>query len=591
MWFRRSCEGVEPVKFEDRGDLARRGSFKRESQVLSGCENGSKSGFTRGSTSKKEKRSSRSGRTVTIVPEVTKDVRAAGKRVISIVGNEFLVFGKPRHTPTSREKHVPTTELVVKGPVRVRPEVLADDTEHLCSKYLQETAGESVEDASDEALLVIGLDFGTSYCKVVIQEQDSGRAWAIPFSSPATDPYLLCTRVWESDGVFSLMPKGRDRGNLKMALFDNRASERDLVNATAFIALVLRYAKGRFVRDQGIEFPRTTFVWFAHMGLPARDFEDRGLVARFHRALLAGMLLAERLEPSVELGQVQRCLQTVENATTRGDKSVADDEFGEVHTDQVNLIPEIAAQIYGFLKSERFDPAQDTFLLVDVGGGTVDAGLFQVSRMKNGEIHFVFRSAAVEALGVYRLHHERIRWHIPQLARHRGQNAVADQLQALLDRNSIPAQIPGAINDYLIGVSYPERTCDWKFYNAFANMLWCSVVMAARNHTGQAVEPGKRLQFLLCGGGRSIELYDGFVARINSPTSNTSLKLHPLEIDRPRKLEPKSIAQAQYHRLSVAYGLSFEDIGTVITPEKLPPKPPSLQPFDFSEIYISKEKT
>ncbi|MCH5378256.1 MAG: hypothetical protein JJ992_30230 [Planctomycetes bacterium] len=120
-------------------------------------------------------------------------------------------------------------------------------------------------------------------------------------------------------------------------------------------------------------------------------------------------------------------------------------------------------------------------------------------------------------------------------------------------------------------------------------MLWQNVVLSARNRVGKAVDPGRRLQFLLCGGGRSVGLYQQFVERINSPGSSTAVRLHRVEIDRPAQLEPRSLGKSEYHRLSVAYGLSFLDIGEVVTPENLPPPPPPPTPEDRYGAYISKD--
>ena len=71
----------------------------------------------------------------------------------------------------------------------------------------------------------------------------------------------------------------------------------------------------------------------------------------------------------------------------------------------VAVVPEIAAQIYGFVVSNSFDKkAANNYLMVDVGAGTVDSSLFHVKPGRGGKWDFEFYTAAVEPLGVTNLH-------------------------------------------------------------------------------------------------------------------------------------------------------------------------------------------
>ena len=528
-------------------------------------------------------------RKVRAVPEVVTAIGSDGRKQ-AVIRGEFLEAGRGVPSPAPKTSQLPSTTLVFEADLAVSPDVLKSDEVHFFSDRLDCASVAPTESESGEEIdLVIGFDFGTTYCKLVLQEQGSGRAWAIPFSGDSGNPYLLCTKVWKAGHAFSLSNSGVSKGNLKMALFSVEASPDDVINATAFIGLVLRHVKGWFWQHKSIEFPRMNPFWFAHMGLPARDFDNRPLTRKFRQVLWAGMLLAERAGSQIHESVVRECLSVVDHALRARMQEVALPQFGALHLDQVSLYPEVASQIYGYLKSDLHDPSQDTFMLVDVGGGTVDAALFKVVESREGETQFVFRGAAVERLGVYMLHRKRIEWHVQQIAHTGRHQSVGRQLQDLLDRDAIPAQVPGSIEDYLVGVGYPEETSDNGFSNAFGSMLYENVVLSARNRVGNAVEPGRRLQFLLCGGGRSVGLYQKFVDRINSPNSGTRLRLHRLEIDRPAQLEPRSLGTSEYHRLSVAYGLSFLDIGDVITPENIPPLPPPASLEDRYGTYVSKE--
>lgn len=464
------------------------------------------------------------------------------------------------------------------------------DETHVLSERMDCTCVAALDGTVDEEIdLVIGLDFGTTYCKVVLQEQGSGRAWAIPFSGDGDNPYLLCTKVWKDGLVFNLSGSGESKGNLKMALVSEKISDDDIINATAFLGLVLRHVKGWFWKHKSKEFPHMTPFWFSHMGIPARDFENQMLTGRFLKVFWAAMLLAEQVGSQIQNGDVIECLRAVHRALNADLQDVELPRFGAIHSDQARLYPEIAAQIYGYLKSDLHDPSQDTFLLVDVGGGTVDAALFKVIKSINGEVKFVFRAAAVARLGVYILHRERLAWHIGQIANTGRHSTVVTQLETLLRNNAIPWRVPGSIEEYLDGVRYPEKTCDNDIDNLLGSVLFQDVIIAARDRVGIVVEPGRKLQFMLCGGGRSVGLYQKFVDRINSPNSSTTLRLHRVEIGHPDQLEPRRLGQSTYHRLSVAYGLSFLDIGEVITPENLPPPPPPQNHDSWTRTYVSKD--
>lgn len=76
-----------------------------------------------------------------------------------------------------------------------------------------------------------------------------------------------------------------------------------------------------------------------------------------------------------------------------------------------DVIPELSAQIYGFLMSSKFDPkARNYFLMVDIGTGTVDSSVFKVVRYKNKKWEFRFLSNVVQFNGVDNLNNARIRF-------------------------------------------------------------------------------------------------------------------------------------------------------------------------------------
>jgi hypothetical protein len=58
---------------------------------------------------------------------------------------------------------------------------------------------------------------------------------------------------------------------------------------------------------------------------------------------------------------------------------------------EVNAIPEIAAQIYGYVKSDALDPnAQNLFVMAEIGAGTVDCALFKIRSKDELSDEFLF---------------------------------------------------------------------------------------------------------------------------------------------------------------------------------------------------------
>lgn len=126
------------------------------------------------------------------------------------------------------------TEMTFKQPAPVRS-VLLSEPEDGIRPSLQ-------EDGDWQYEAVMGIDFGTSSAKVVVQ--DGSRSFAIPFRDAAgINAYLLPTMLWESpDGAFNLDGRGRGIGSLKVRLIQN-PTEDVQTEAAAYLAFVIRLTR------------------------------------------------------------------------------------------------------------------------------------------------------------------------------------------------------------------------------------------------------------------------------------------------------------------------------------------------------------
>lgn len=585
--FLRAIDGATPLSAEvgptsnDRGKSVRP---KRAPTLQENQKNRSKF-----NTKVQKTKNTQPPRSKAKVPEVIYRIGPDGRKRVVITGT-WLEFGE-NNKPTKRPTKIQSTELVVNGTISISQSLFHNNSHSHFSHFHAAWFNFANVGNSDggEAELVIGLDFGTAYCKVVVQDAASFQAWAIPFSANEHNPYTLATKIWEREGNYFLDPIGTSFSNLKMVLLGNNATSSDKIRAIAFIALVIRHAKNWILKNKKDQFSRLAVLWRVHLGIPTRNYENAQLVDKFKRILSAAMLLAEKDENTINTTEVNIAIMAVDDAWQRNHPIISLKDYGKIHKDQVDLYPEMAAQIFGFLKSEYRDPSQEIFMLVDVGGGTVDTALFQVIQNNESEPTFVFRASAVEKLGVYMLHRERIYWLIDQLSKTQSQHSVITRLRALNTNNVMPDIIPGLIENYLSGVQYPDLTSDSIFYRHFAQLLWNDIITAARNKFGSTFGYQQRIQYLLCGGGRSIGLYNRFIKLINSSDSNSQIRLHPIEMGIPRSLQARNISLTEFHRLSVAYGLSFPEIGKIVTPNMLKAADNFTHEINYRDFYIGKE--
>jgi len=283
---------------------------------------------------------------------------------------------------------------------------------------------------SGECDLVVGLDFGTSTSKVVVQAPDlpGGQAYAVDFGDFAHSSmaYLLPARVWVTpNGTCTLPRKDAKRedakregakwvNGIKLELFDHDDHDEHLKSAcgpkqqglqpeavaVAYLALLLRYARKWFLKTKRDVIGHfQTLKWSVNLGVPSRCVEDNEENRRFRRVGRAAWMLSV-LEENITIGKAQRELLYLSEAPEYWDRD--DDDL----TCDFDLIPEIAAGADGYARSpHRLDGVH---LMIDVGASTVDVCGFLLHQ-RAGDHRYSLLTAEVQKLGTIRLYHERIR--------------------------------------------------------------------------------------------------------------------------------------------------------------------------------------
>ena len=431
------------------------------------------------------------------------------------------------------------------------------------------------EAEDDPAEIYIGLDFGTSSTKVILQDSHRLVPYAVPFAQVGIgNPYLFPSRVYLSGGVYGLDRPATNGASietirdLKITLMRRPEQVEYMIHAAAFLALIIRHARGWLFSAHGDTYKSSQIEWGLNLGLPAEKSEDARLNKRFMAIAVAAINLAAR-PGSITKQAVGRCLVDATRAIAGKDIH----ELGlTVHPDMVGIFPEIAAQVVGFVESESWDGESRPYItLIDIGAGTVDASFFSVEGKNKRK--FRFFQNRVEENGVMNLHRARIDW-LRQLLgiHHIDSPALTSYLNELYQPTDRLSGIPNSVTHYISGLSI---TGDDHVDDEFKRLRYRQQLV------GEVIRPvhEKRVPYgnhwndmpvFICGGGSRMALYGNIVSELNDTMGMSWFKGRRYSLSRPKKLIAAGLSDHEYDRLSVAYGLSFPEIGEIIKSGEIP---------------------
>lgn len=321
-----------------------------------------------------------------------------------------------RSAPPKAAKPLPTqAPLVVIDPSsRCLVKVSGNSALHLLNLDLIVGSRDNITQFANPEVheMALGLDFGTSCVKAVISDLAADVAYAVPFiRAKGIEAYLLPSRVFESNaqghsgnGVgFSLNAGEEVFRDLKLNLLGNPDAVGPQIEVIAFLALVIQRTRAWLFHTHKSVYKRVKCLWQLRIGLPAATALDSKYVPLLERVLLAAWKVAAMECPPTrdEVGRIRESVFSGENFD---------------HELEVRVIPEIVAQVFGFVVSSAFDKKADNrFLMVDVGAGTVDSCLFHVKPPRAGQWSFEFYTAVVQPYGVSNLHAHRVDWWLTHL--------------------------------------------------------------------------------------------------------------------------------------------------------------------------------
>lgn len=459
-------------------------------------------------------------------------------------------------------------------------------------KFLSDGQGSqpSFKETIDERELMLGIDFGTSCVKVVIGDTVLDKAFAVPFYDEiGIGRFLLPSHIYLGEKGFSLHSGESVYRNLKLSLLAEPYRLEYQYHVVAFLALIIKHARAWLFQEHASVYMKTRIFWRMAVGLPAQSHHSADVKGEFRRLCLAAWLVASKSNGT------EISASTILSALNRADE-LKSGSITTIEEDvELAIVPEIAAQIYGYVASENFDKkAANNFLLVDVGAGTVDTSLFHVTYTK-GKWDFEFYTSSVQPFGTMNFNRYRLDWWVLALKKlmpvpKNLLDAIADIKDVTDSQNPLPNDIGQYFSGSKLTFMSDKENPDCQFFSSNLikqiknNTFWRAW---SENHLDKAALTG--IPTYLCGGGMRMPYYKKLETSLRNQPNCSWMKMSVRRMMTPKNLIALGLPPSDYDRLSVAYGLSLLNVGKI---DKSIPEPK----IQISEIanwqnnYVDKDQ-
>lgn len=438
--------------------------------------------------------------------------------------------------------------------------------------------------------IVIGVDFGTSCSKVVVQSpyKLGGRAVAVPFAEAghSSTPYLIPAVVFvDTTDTVRLIPSDGATAvrHLKVGILDRSigggsglATEfsRDLLGCTVgYIALVLREARRWFLTTQFESYGEDRIRWSLNLGIPSAGYDDKQIRSEYE-ALAEAAWLASLEDRPLRLDSLDGALQRARSEGGRAGVAIG-------------VIPEVAAQVVGYAKS-RFRE-EGLHVLVDFGASTLDICSF-ILRAGEGDDVYSLLTATVKRLGLLELHQRRM-----------------VTTRCIAPFHAIPEDIVQRLPDWS-SVQFSDPTirrqleqCDLRFKADCVRQLLGTIRDLRRRRDPLSRRWRDGLPVFVCGGGALSPVFSDFLNQAHNEAISfwemRGLRHRPMPPQGLLGADGKILEPAIFNRLNVAYGLSFDgiNIGDIESPGDIDDiNPPGGNPKgptrSWEDRFVSKDQ-
>lgn len=430
--------------------------------------------------------------------------------------------------------------------------------------------------------ITIGFDWGTSCTKVILRDPYglNTPSYLVDFGAMGQpgQTYLLPSRLYINDqGEGSLHDKGNDKavGDIKLRLLQpdpgplpigprGRLRARRHEIAALYVAATLRFIRTWFLGEQADTYKSFQIDWQFNLGIPVPSYDDTALCGLFQEIARVGWWLSIQ-EGALTIGQARE-----------GFERTQEDDFDPgLDAYAINVVPEVAAQVVGYAKSSLRTPG--LHLLVDIGAATLDVAGF-ILYEREGEDQYSFLSAEIRPIGAYKLHAERVDTAVRTAPWNQPVSSEINDWCAQLVRGCDPlSAVPQRMKDYyppsvrkhVKAPVEPDHT-----YSRGCELAIQAILEDLRiNRDPRSPAWRDGLPFFLSGGGQFVEPYVKAVRsiRFHWPESRKVAPFRIKALPKPQNLKARGLKEADYHRISVAYGLGFpiDDIGRVKPPSAI----------------------
>ena len=414
--------------------------------------------------------------------------------------------------------------------------------------------------------LVIGLDFGTAFTKVVVGEQRV--RYAVPFQHHAENKnsYLLPSVLSLSDDEICTLGLSAAEGrveDLKLRLIERDFSEEVKIRCATFLALVLRHVKDWLMKEHRSAYQRREIEWFINIGLPTDRWDDSELKKVYENIVQIAWRVA------VMTGPIS--LHLVNSAASFLFSGKSADEF--LPPDRVNSFPEFAVQLMGYIQSPRRQ--EDLHALADVGSGTFDLAIFNVFKNDAQDLFPIF-AQDVKPLGSR------------YLVKHR-----LDRFNSNTDWKPSPYENvpPDSEFEHRLSLNRSKlREHDLIFQKKIADVIRGKLKYVKNYKYPSSKHWQSGVPTFLCGGGAKVGFYQVLFHNFENAPPPYKIELRTLKT--PEDLHAPHIPKGTYDRLSVAYGLADDplNIAEIIMPKDIKTITPELSK-DPGDEFIGKEQT
>ncbi len=372
----------------------------------------------------------------------------------------------------------------------------------------------------------MGIDFGTAYTKASIGF--GGDIFIVDWAGvkASEDRFIL-------PGEFSVLSDGscvlgrshlatRVATDLKLPFLEGNASRSSLIDATLFLALVMRYIRAWWFHRQHGLIRNRSLEWNVNLGAPTTPWQDKKLRSSYERVAHAAWMIS--------LGNNPIRPESADSALGHGPRNGP----------PLEIVPEFVAQIASYTRSPQRQ--HDLHLLVDIGAGTVDVVTFNVNKdEQTGEDQFPIFWASVNNLGTHYLMSRRLHDGKVQLGGHQDDATTVPSAEKFSQATGLPIQ----------DVQRSDRTHTAAVAGAISAVL--RTTKQKRYRRSPRWQTGIRV--FLCGGGSACE---AFQASILEAGRRSDVPLPPIMLPIPERLKASGLAQDQFHRVSVAFGLGMD---------------------------------